>query len=253
MSDNCNDCTPTPCVDCQGVELALTGLCQEGCEKYIPTDCGIYSGPDITNENVTITNGMSLTDVIAQLSNNALDVDVALSFNPSSRVLSLLKNDSSVSTVTIVDRDDQYLALDENILSIWKPRYTGDIEDDIKINEVDLSELVTETTLVISSDSLVVTPAGTNGHTPTIELVPSEDDGNILVMGTDGHPFVPETEVPILDVIIPNISGLSWTRSLIDGVLTLTPSFDFTYIASQVCAICNPTCTAPSNLNVTSI
>ena len=246
-------CIETPCLDCQSTEIALSTLCQEGCKEYVPTTCSIYDGPDITTSNVTITNGMNLTDLIAELSNNALDVDVALSFNSSSRVLSLLKNSSAVSTVTIVDRDDQYLSLTGTNLSIIKPLYTGDNDDDVVINTVDIAAAFTQTTLSITSDSLVVTPGGTAGHSPVIELVPSTDDDNALELGTDGLPYVALVEVPLTDVIIPTVSGLSFTRSLVGTVLTLTPVLDFDYIADQVCAICNPTCTAPSNLNVTSI
>lgn len=249
----CNDCTPIPCLDCQSTELSLQTLCQEGCEKYIGTVCSLYDGPDITNSNVTIIKGMNLTDLIAQLANNSLDVNVKLAWNSSSRVLSLLKNNTAVSTATITDQDDQYLKLTDTILSIWKPLFTGDNDDDIKINEVDLADIIEETTLTINSDSLVVTPGGTHGHSPTIEIDPSSDADNAFELGSDGKPYVALVDVPLTNVLIPNTSGLSWSRSLVDGVLTLTPSFDFSYIASQVCLICNPTCTTPTNLNVTSI
>ena len=44
--------------------------------------------------------------------------------------------------------------------------------------------------LDITSSTLSVTPGGTLGHAPTIELVPSTDAGNLLEIGGDGLPYV---------------------------------------------------------------
>lgn len=44
----------------------------------------------------------------------------------------------------------------------------------------------------ISSDSLVVTPLGSTCEKRSrIEVVPSEDEGNIFTLGSDGYPYVP--------------------------------------------------------------
>ena len=46
----------------------------------------------------------------------------------------------------------------------------------------------------IQSDSLVVTPLpSTCDKYSNIEVVPSEDDGNIFTLGSDGYPYVPST------------------------------------------------------------
>lgn len=43
-----------------------------------------------------------------------------------------------------------------------------------------------------TSNSLVIIPGGSQGHEPNIELVPSTDPDNILVLGSDGFPYVPD-------------------------------------------------------------
>lgn len=248
----CNDCTPQPCLDCTGTELALNNLCQEGCEKYVPTECTIYSGEDIDIGDIHIHKGDNLNLVISNLIKE-VDIDIDLQWNNTTRVLSLLKNDTVVASETITDRDDQYLVLSSNKLSIYKPRFTGNPSDDIKINEVDLSTLFTETTLSISSTSLSVTAGGTRGHTPTINIVPSTDDDNAFELGTDGRPYVAIANTGTQNVIIEDIDGLSWTKTTVNGVITFTPEFDWDYIASQVCPLCAPSCAAPTNLNATTI
>jgi len=52
-----------------------------------------------------------------------------------------------------------------------------------------------------TSGSLVITPSGTAGHAPHIELVPSVDANNILTLGTDGHPYVPATNCTSLSAL----------------------------------------------------
>ena len=104
----------------------------------------------------------------------------------------------------------------------------------------------------LTSTSLLVTPGGTLGHSPEIELVPSADAGNLLEIGTDGLPFVSDpgtspalvatdstsinfttsstlghalTGVVILDVdsdniLVNNGSGLFVDGSLLESPLT---------------------------------
>lgn len=56
------------------------------------------------------------------------------------------------------------------------------------------------------------------------------------------------------DITINNIPGISFTKNVIDNVVTFTPTFDWDYIASQVCTRCpaEPTCTPVTGLVVTN-
>lgn len=53
-----------------------------------------------------------------------------------------------------------------------------------------------DTQFSASSISLAITPGGVKGHTPNIELVPSNDAGNILILGSDGYPYVSGPGLP---------------------------------------------------------
>lgn len=78
------------------------------------------------------------------------------------------------------------------------------------------------------SDSLVITPGGTQGHEPRIELVPSNDPDNILTLGSDGLPYVPPSE-DLCDKI-SNLESLNQLNGL---------DQDYGFVLSN-CNIANP-------------
>jgi hypothetical protein len=78
------------------------------------------------------------------------------------------------------------------------------------------------------SDSLVITPGGTQGHEPRIELVPSDDPDNILTFGSDGLPYVPSSE-DLCDKI-SNLESLDQLNGL---------DQDYGFVLSN-CNIANP-------------
>lgn len=247
MCTNCESTTPTPCVDCAAV-LQTINYCDDGCVDIVSTDCIQYKGTAINLANsVTISPLEQLTSIIKKLSVVQSDVTIAADFNPQNRVLTIKKNGQTVTTATIPDGDDQYLDLNPTTkkLSIWKPGATP-----VKINEVDLSVVLADVSFAAQSDSLLIVPGGTNGHAPRIEIIPSTDTGNALIRGSDGRPYVPTADFGVNNVIIHDVQGLTWTRVVNNGVIEFTPVFDWQYIASQICPLCNPACGAPSDLTV---
>lgn len=171
---------------------------------------------------------------------------ITASFDDASRQLCLFDRGNLTSCVTIPDDDDQYLELNGTILSIRKI-------DGTLVNSVNLSGLIpAETPFVLNSQSLLVTPGGAFGHTPTIELVPSGDNNNILILGSDGRPYVPAQIDK--DVNIVNIQGLSFIKNVTSNSITFTPVLDYVYIASQVCPLCvGPLPCNPLTINVSNI
>ncbi len=77
----------------------------------------------------------------------------------------------------------------------------------------------------LTSDSLVVTPGGVQGHDPVIELIPSADAGNILELGTDGKPFVPTRANPSLVANDSNTIDFNTSGSL-DHTITANVRLD---------------------------
>lgn len=47
----------------------------------------------------------------------------------------------------------------------------------------------------LTSSSLLVTISGTCSNQVTVELVPSSQQGNILILGNDGRPYVPQSVI----------------------------------------------------------
>lgn len=100
----------------------------------------------------------------------------------------------------------------------------------------------------VKSNSLVVTKEGTCLDNLRVELVPSVDADNILVLGSDGRPYVPKA-----DVVMHNSQCITWAKTVIDGVIHLTPTLDMDCVAAQVCAICADeieACAPPEDLDV---
>ncbi len=117
-----------------------------------------------------------------------------------------------------------------------------------------LQKLITYTLTMFSrvvSNSLKVTREGTCQDTLRIELEPSLDLDNILVLGSDGLPYVPKT-----DVVIHDSQCITWSKVLIDNVIHYTPTLDIACIATQVCTICADeieACDPPQNLDVEAV
>lgn len=231
------------CNDCED----LQPLCTDECIEKIASKCVYYDGEDIVSGDINIQTNDDLTKVINELVKNALDLDIDLSFNPTTRQLCLLKNGVTVKCKTIPDGDDQYLTLTGTLLKIWKPGATP-----VQIGAaIDLAELLGDTTLNIISQSIQVIPGGTNGHSPRLNIVPSSDLGNIFKMGSDGKPYVPASAQGITDVVITDVEGVTWAKTYSNGVLTFTPTFNWTTIAAIICPICADACAAPGGIIVT--
>lgn len=250
---NCNPCdqpTTSSCTDCSDVPLITSTYCNEGCVDTISSDCVRYDGEDIVTTIFNIQNGDNLTDVIVELAKNLNTVDIELTFNSTTRSLCLLKNDAVVQCVTISDKDDQYLVLtEEKVLQIWKTASPSDI----MINEVDLSSVFTETPLEVTSDTLTIAQNPNNSHDISIDISPSSDLGNILILGTDNKPYVPDTGVAVSNVVIQNGNCITWVKTFANEVITFVPTIDWTCVAAQVCELCAPSCSVPTNLNVENI
>lgn len=102
----------------------------------------------------------------------------------------------------------------------------------------------------VISSSLVVSNVPNNCNKyQRIELVPSSDPGNTLIIGTDGKPYSSGGS----SVILNNGQCISFTATVVDNVTVYTPVLDIACIAAQVCTLCSPTtCTSPLNLTVTN-
>lgn len=97
----------------------------------------------------------------------------------------------------------------------------------------------------ITSETLTVTRTGTCEDNLEIELVPSTDANNQLIIGTDGKPFSKKTDVNII-----NIPYLTFTKTIVNGVITFTPELDIAGIADAVCQTCSgtPSCDPAADL-----
>lgn len=238
MCDNTNDCT---CNEC-------TPTCYDtsGCLEVIGSDCVKYTGDVIPAGETQINPGDLLTEVIEKLAANGFDFTLGATFNTTTRVLSLQKNGVTAATVSIPE-NDYYLVVSGTKLQLFRdvPGPT-----DLKLSEVELSSLLSETALAVQSTSLDVTQSGTKGHNVTINVSPSADAGNSLVLGSDGKPYVPKTPKYISYVEIENTDCITFTKTLVNGTLTIVPTIDWACVAAQVCPICNQSCDAPGGLIV---
>lgn len=103
----------------------------------------------------------------------------------------------------------------------------------------------TQVPFTASSASLTITPGGTAGHAPNIEIVPSTAIGNTLVLGGDGKPYVQ-------GVAMANGQCISFQQSVVAGKLVYTPVIDWQCVAALICPLCTtPTCIQPGTLNIT--
>lgn len=172
--------------------------------------------------------------------NPNLSVNITATFDPITRELCILDKGVVNNCVTIPDDDDQSLELNGNILSIHKV-------DGTMVNSIDLTPILPlQIPFTLTSDSLVVTPGGTEGHSPNIELIPSSDVSNILILGSDGRPYVPAVSIPSQrDVDIDANDCISFTKVVTSGKITFTPLVDFDCLANEICDRCEE-CDLPS-------
>lgn len=85
----------------------------------------------------------------------------------------------------------------------------------------------------ITSNSLdVTTPMSPSGNL-TIELVPSIEAGNILILGTDGLPYVPANSVGIISVTRAAMLSLISTNALVQGAKYLLNDYQTVYTQDQ--------------------
>lgn len=102
-------------------------------------------------------------------------VPSTLTYNSTTRVLTYTNEHGTVTNITLAN-DLQTLSLAGTVISLSKGGGSVDISSTFPI-------------FAATSTSLVITPGGTYGNHPDIELVPSTDANNILTLGSDGHPF----------------------------------------------------------------
>lgn len=80
-----------------------------------------------------------------------------------------------------------------------------------------------------TSDSIIITPGGDQGHTPNFEVGISEDEDNILVFGSDNYLYVPAQNTPPLvanDSTSINFTTSGTANHTLTGVVILDPSED---------------------------
>ena len=84
----------------------------------------------------------------------------------------------------------------------------------------------------LTSNSLLITRSGNPcNSSATIEIIPSANAGNSFILGTDNKAFVPKTNIA---------SGLciSFTKTIVNGIITFTPVLDINCISNLICPIC---------------
>lgn len=139
----------------------------------------------------------------------------SLTYNSGTRVLTYTNNLGNSNNITL-SNDIQALGLSGNIITLSKGG-----------GSVDLTSLLTIPTFAATSTSLVITAGGTHGFTPTIELVPSTDLGNSIILGTDHHPYARK-------VTMATGGCLSFTTTIVGGITTFTPIIDYTCLGSNL-------------------
>lgn len=96
----------------------------------------------------------------------------------------------------------------------------------------------------ITSSSLSINLSGTCANLLDIELVPSAQSGNILILGNDGRPYVPPTVINM-----QSSKCMSWQSTGSGQNVTWTPVLDFTCISQNI----DNACSAPTGVIVTGI
>lgn len=99
----------------------------------------------------------------------------------------------------------------------------------------------------ISSASLSITRTGACSDLLSIELIPSTQSGNILILGNDGRPFVPPTVVTM-----QGSKCISYQSTGPVGNVTWVGVLDFECIADNITEFAIQ-CVAPTSVTVTGI
>ncbi len=203
-TDRCHDCGEPICENqctCQVPDYSNIGECRGSAEI---TNCVNYSGNDDTCLAIAKPIGLTsvLQKIIAYIKNvfNRITSDSLVITTPGSC------DDLKIEIVPSEDEGNIFTLGEDGKPFVPNTITPGDydgagnvclsIEDGNEVNDVldILIARVKDTVTVATSDSLSVTRgAACTNNTMAIELVPSEDDNNILILGTDGLPYVPET------------------------------------------------------------
>lgn len=156
-----------------------------------------------------------------------------LEFNPVTRELCLVRGNGNKSCVTLPN-DLQQISLNGNNLCLSKGGGCVDLSAYILANETPFNA---------TSNSIIITPGGTKGHNPHLEIKLSEDGCNPLLLGSDGGLFlsiptliqclqdigcticgpVQVCQSPTNVVFNSNSKVLSWTSNQDSFILTIKP------------------------------
>lgn len=99
----------------------------------------------------------------------------------------------------------------------------------------------------LTSSSLSVTTSGTCSNVVAVELVPSSQSGNILILGNDGRPYVPQTLVNMA-----SSKCITWQSSGPVGNILWTPVIDFNCVSVNITSQAIA-CVAPTGVTLTGI
>lgn len=107
-----------------------------------------------------------------------------------------------------------------------------------------LSFLSTIWTRLTSNSLSVTVTGGLCNQVASVELVPSSQTGNILILGNDGKPYVPQTLVTM-----GNSKCVSWQVSGPVGNQFWTPVLDFNCLSLNI----SNSCAAPTGVSIGTI
>lgn len=142
--------------------MACCTICSDIC------NCLTFKSSD-NSILVNVNKALCTWDLIANTTASTL------TYNSTTRVLTYTNEHGTITNITLAN-DLQTLSLTGTNLTLSKSGGTVDLSTILPI-------------FVANSASLVITAGGAHGYNPNIELVPSTDANNILVLGSDGHPY----------------------------------------------------------------
>lgn len=99
----------------------------------------------------------------------------------------------------------------------------------------------------ITSSSLSVNRSGACADNVTIELVPSSQSGNILTIGNDGKPYVPQSIVTM-----QSSKCITYVSTGPAGAVIWIPILDFQCIATNITSFAIA-CTAPAGVAISGV
>lgn len=214
-TDRCYDCGAPVCENlctCQTPDYSNIGECKGSAEI---TNCVNYSGIDDTCLAIVKPIGLTsvLQKIIAYVKNifNRVSSDSLVITTPGSCDDLKIEIVPSADSGNLFELGSDGYPFVSNLPVMGSYDGAGnvclDITDGDDINDViDALILRTKDTITnVTSDSLYVTQGtGCDVTDVIIELVPSTDTNNILVLGTDGLPYVPEP-----DVVTPTVTSVA--------------------------------------------